>query len=50
MGIIGLAIGRLNMMTVFAVAMLIGLGVDYSIHMYSSYTERRASGIDKKKQ
>ena len=47
MGIAGVVIGRLNMMTVFAVAMLLGLGVDYAIHMYSSYTERRSKGIDK---
>ncbi|MEX1378389.1 MAG: MMPL family transporter [Eubacteriales bacterium] len=47
MGIAGVIIGRLNMMTVFAVAMLLGLGVDYSIHIYSSYTERRSRGIDK---
>lgn len=47
MGIVGIIIGRLNMMTVFAVAMLLGLGVDYAIHMYSSYTERRAKGIGK---
>ena len=31
MGITGLTVGRLNMMTVFAVAMLLGLGVDYAI-------------------
>lgn len=47
MGIAGIIIGRLNMMTVFAVAMLLGLGVDYAIHMYSSYTERRSRGIEK---
>ncbi len=47
MGITGLTVGRLNMMTVFAVAMLLGLGVDYAIHMYSSYTERRSRGVAK---
>jgi len=47
MGITGIAIGRLNMMTVFAVAMLLGLGIDYAIHLYSSYSERRASGEEK---
>ena len=47
MGIVGVIIGRLNMMTVFAVAMLLGLGVDYAIHIYSSYTERRSKGVDK---
>ncbi|MDX1358963.1 MAG: MMPL family transporter, partial [Clostridia bacterium] len=49
MGIVGLVIGRLNMFTVFAVAMLAGLGIDYSIHLFSSYTERRAAKIKKKK-
>lgn len=47
---IGLAqvlIGRLNMMTAFSAVMLLGLGIDYSIHMYSSYTERRANDIEK---
>lgn len=47
-GLTKLVIGRLNMMTAFSAAMLLGLGIDYSIHLYSSYTERRASGIDKK--
>ncbi len=46
-GLTMLLIGRLNMMTVFAAAMLIGLGIDYSIHMYSSYTERRSKGSNK---
>lgn len=46
-GLTMILIGRLNMMTVFASAMLIGLGIDYSIHMYSSYTERRSKGFSK---
>lgn len=46
-GLAQVVIGRLNMMTAFSAAMLLGLGIDYAIHMYSSYTERRASGIDK---
>ncbi len=48
MGVVGIVIGRLNMMTVFAVAMLLGLGIDYAIHLYSSYSERRAADIEKK--
>ncbi|MBN2796808.1 MAG: MMPL family transporter [Clostridia bacterium] len=46
-GLAQLVIGRLNMMTAFSAAMLLGLGIDYAIHMYSSYTERRANGIEK---
>ncbi|MEN8907553.1 MAG: MMPL family transporter, partial [Clostridiales bacterium] len=46
-GITQLTIGRLNMMTVFSAAMLIGLGIDYAIHLYSSYTEKRADGLKK---
>ncbi len=46
-GLTTLTIGRLNMLTAFAAAMLLGLGVDYAIHLYSSYIERRASGFDK---
>lgn len=46
-GLTQLVIGRLNMMTAFCAAMLLGLGIDYSIHMYSSYTERRSSGLEK---
>lgn len=46
-GFTKVVIGRLNMMTAFSAAMLVGLGIDYSIHLYSSYTERRSSGFDK---
>ena len=46
-GLAQLFIGRLNMMTAFSAAMLLGLGIDYAIHMYSSYTERRANFVDK---
>lgn len=46
-GLTKLVIGRLNMMTAFSAAMLMGLGIDYAIHMYSSYTERRSLGYDK---
>lgn len=46
-GLSKLFIGRLNMITAFSAAMLLGLGIDYAIHMYTSYIERRACGIDK---
>lgn len=47
-GLAKLTIGRLNMMTAFSAAMLLGLGIDFAIHFYSSYTERRSKGISKK--
>ncbi len=43
-----LVIGRLNIVTAFSAAMLLGLSVDYAIHLYSSYVERRARGLDKR--
>ncbi len=46
-GLTALTIGRLNMMTAFCSAMLLGLGIDYAIHMYSSYSEKRSNGNDK---
>jgi predicted RND superfamily exporter protein len=40
-GIVGVTIGRLNMMTSIFAVILIGLGIDYSIHLISVYNERR---------
>lgn len=47
LGITRLTVGRLNMITAFCSAMLLGLGIDYAIHMYSSYSEKRANGYTK---
>lgn len=47
MGLAAVTIGRLNMMTAFSAAMLLGLGIDYAIHLYSSYTEKRTKGLSK---
>jgi hopanoid biosynthesis associated RND transporter like protein HpnN len=44
-GVAGLLLGRLNMMTSMFAVILIGLGIDYSIHIISVYGERRV--IDK---
>jgi hopanoid biosynthesis associated RND transporter like protein HpnN len=44
-GVVGLFLGRLNMMTSMFAVILIGLGIDYSIHIISVYGERRV--IDK---
>lgn len=46
-GLIRLFIGRLNMLTAFSAAMILGLGIDFSIHLYSAYTEQRSLGISK---
>ncbi len=39
-----LAVGQLNLMTVMMAVILLGLGVDFSIHMISGFTEWRAAG------
>ncbi len=43
-GFAGVAIGTLNTFTSFFPAILVGLGVDFSIHLYSRYREERAFG------
>lgn len=40
-GIVGITIGRLNMMTSVFAVILIGLGIDYAIHIISVYNEQR---------
>jgi|GEM_PF-4390835 len=41
LGLLGLTIGQLNIMTAFCSIILIGLGVDFSIHIISLYSEFR---------
>lgn len=43
-GITFLVVGHLNLMTVMMSIILIGLGVDFSIHLISGFTEWRAAG------
>jgi hypothetical protein len=45
-GVVGLLLGRLNMMTSMFAVILIGLGIDYSIHIISVYGERRVINKD----
>ena len=45
-GVIGLILGRLNLMTSMFAVILIGLGIDYSIHIISVYSERRVKDKD----
>lgn len=40
-----LAVGRLNIITGFLVAILLGLGVDFIIHLYLRYAELRRRGF-----
>ncbi|MFH1355893.1 MAG: MMPL family transporter, partial [bacterium] len=43
-GVTTLLVSSLNLLTVFLVAILLGLGVDYGIYLYSRFSEERASG------
>lgn len=41
LGLAGLVVGRLNTFTSYFTAVLIGLGVDFGIHLYARYREER---------
>ena len=43
-GFVAIVVGRLNIMTSMFSVILLGLGVDFSIHIISVYTESRAIG------
>lgn len=45
-GMAGLLVGSLNTFTSFFPAVLLGLGVDFSIHLYSRYREEAAAGLE----
>jgi hopanoid biosynthesis associated RND transporter like protein HpnN len=45
-GLVAIYPGRLNLMTAMFGVILIGLGIDYSIHIISLYSERREIGED----
>jgi predicted RND superfamily exporter protein len=44
-GIVAVAVPVLNIMTAMFMIILIGLGIDFSIHIISSFTEMRARGL-----
>ncbi len=44
LGITWLATGTLNMMTAMMGVILVGLGIDFSVHIISAYSEKRAAG------
>ncbi len=46
MGLAWVLVGELNMMTSMMSVVLAGLGIDFSIHIISSYTEMRQKGND----
>ena len=45
-GFVALAIGYLNIITAFIFAVLLGLGIDFSIHFYQRYREEKAAGLE----
>jgi len=46
MGITALLYGRLTVLTVFVLAMLVGMGIDYGIHLFGRMLIESRSGID----
>ncbi len=44
MGAAWLAVGQLNMMTLMMAVVLLGLGIDFAIHLITGFTEWRAAG------
>jgi uncharacterized protein len=47
-GFVAVTIGSLNMMTSMFAVILIGLGIDFNIHIISAYNQLRADGLDAK--
>ncbi len=45
-GLSGYLINRLNIMTAMYIVALLGLGIDYAIHLLSAYIQERDSGAD----
>lgn len=46
MGIASLTLGSLNILTSAFAAILVGLGIDFALHLYDRYQQERASGKD----
>ena len=44
-GFIGVTIGHINMLTAFFAVLLLGLGIDFAIHLTSGFTEARTKGM-----
>jgi len=45
-GLAAVVVGQLNIMTQMFAVILLGLGIDFSIHIMSGFTEHRAAGKD----
>ncbi|MBN1779707.1 MMPL family transporter [bacterium] len=45
-GLTALIVGSLNIMTQMMTVILLGLGIDFSIHLISGFTEQRSAGRD----
>jgi len=45
-GFAALAFGKMNIITSFIAAILIGLGIDFAIHLYAAYRSHRLGGAD----
>jgi len=46
MGIASITVGSLNILTSAFAAILVGLGIDFAVHIYDRYHQERASGAD----
>lgn len=46
MGIASITLGTLNILTSAFAAILVGLGIDFAIHLYDRYHQERASGAE----
>ena len=46
MGMAALTLGSLNILTSAFAAILVGLGIDFAVHLYDRYQQERASGAD----
>ncbi|MEN9787745.1 MAG: hypothetical protein RLZZ299_3009 [Pseudomonadota bacterium] len=45
LGVAAVTVGSLNTFTSFANAVLIGVGVEFGVHLYARYREQRAAGL-----
>ena len=45
MGVAAVTVGQLNIMTSMMAVILLGLGIDFSIHLISGFTEARARNM-----
>ena len=46
MGVVSITLGSLNILTSAFAAILVGLGIDFAVHIYDRYHQERASGAD----